>query len=119
MDRDGVKLVLHESIPTDFPRLRPVWLDRSYHGKGKGKGKDWIEQPLGWTAEIVAHRRRPAKVWIFDALPDDQSDWSKYLPPPGFRVLPSRWVVERTFAWLSQQRRLSKEYERLCATSEA
>jgi len=42
-----------------------------------------------------------------------------YLPPPGFRVLPRRWVVERTFAWQSQQRRLSKDYERLCATSEA
>jgi transposase len=58
-------------------------------------------------------------VWIFDDLPDDQIDWSKYLPPPGFRVLPRRWVVERTFAWQSHQRRLSKEYERLCATSEA
>ena len=34
-------------------------------------------------------------------------------------MLPRRWVVERTFAWQGQQRRLSKEYERLCATSEA
>jgi transposase len=33
-------------------------------------------------------------------------------------VLPRRWVVERTFAWQSQQRRVSKDYERLCATSE-
>jgi putative transposase len=116
MDRDGVKLVLHESIGTDFPRLRHVWLESSYNGKGKGK--DWMEQTVGWTAEIVAHRRRPSKVWIFDDLPDDQIDWSKYLPPPGFRVLPRRWVVERTFSWQSQQRRLSKDYERLCATSE-
>jgi transposase len=66
----------------------------------------------------VAHRPWLSKVWIFDDLPDDQIDWSKYLPPPGFRVLPRRWVVERTFAWQSQQRRLSKDYERLCATSE-
>jgi len=117
MDRDGVKLVLREPVRTDFPRLRHVWLDRGYHGKGKGK--DWIEQAWGWTAEIVAHRRRPSKVWIFDDLPDDQSDWSKYLPPPGFRLLPRRWVVERTFAWQSHQRRLSKDYERLCASSEA
>ena len=36
MDRDGVKLVLHESITTEFPRLRHVWLDSSYNGKGKG-----------------------------------------------------------------------------------
>jgi putative transposase len=117
MDRDGVKLVLHGRITSEFPRLRHVWLDSGYNGRGKGK--DWIEQTLGWSAEIVAHRRRPSKVWIFDDLPDDQIDWSKYLPPPGFRVLPRRWVVERTFAWQSQQRRLSKDYERLCATGEA
>ena len=64
-------------------------MDAAYNGKGKGK--DWIEQ----------------------------IDWSKYLPPPGFRVLPRRWVVERTFAWQGQQRRMSKDYERLCTTSEA
>jgi putative transposase len=34
-------------------------------------------------------------------------------------VLPRRWVVERTFAWLSQNRRMSKDYERLCVTGEA
>ncbi len=36
----------------------------------------------------------------------------------GFVVLPRRWVVERTFAWLSNNRRLSKDYERYCQTSE-
>ena len=118
MDRDGVKLLLPPAtIRTQFPRLRHVWLDAGYNGKGKGK--DWIEQVLGWSAQIVAHRRRPSKVWIFDDLPDDQIDWSKYLPPPGFRVLPRRWVVERTFSWQSQNRRLSKDDERLCPTSEA
>ncbi len=39
--------------------------------------------------------------------------------PAGFVVIPRRWVVERTFAWLGQARRLSKDYERLPATSEA
>jgi putative transposase len=117
MDRAGVTLVLHEPVTTDFPRRRHVWLDSSY--QGQGQGTDWIEQPLGWSAEIVAHRRRPSTVWIFDDLPDDQIDWSTYLPPPGFRVLPRRWVVERALAWQSHQRRLSKDYERLCATSEA
>src|SRR5260370_2165246 len=46
-------------------------------------------------------------------------DWVQYLPPPVFRVLPRRWVVERTFAWQSHARRLSKDYELLCSTSEA
>ena len=46
-------------------------------------------------------------------------DWATLLPPPGFHVLPRRWVVARTRAWLGQSRRLSKEYERLCESSEA
>jgi hypothetical protein len=41
------------------------------------------------------------------------------LLPRGFIALPRRWVVERTFAWLSHNRHMSKDYERLCATSEA
>jgi putative transposase len=46
-------------------------------------------------------------------------DWQKLLPRRGFEVLLRRWVVERTFSWLSQNRRMSKDYERLCATAEA
>jgi putative transposase len=46
-------------------------------------------------------------------------DWQKLLPPRGFQVLPRRWVVERTFSWISQNRRMSKDYERLAETSEA
>ena len=117
MDRDGVKLVLRPGVRSQVPRLRHVWVDAAYNGKGKGK--DWIEQTLGWTAQIVQHPPRYKKVWVPNDIPPDQIDWSKYLPPPGFRVLPRRWVVERTFAWQGQQRRLSKDYERLCATSEA
>jgi putative transposase len=41
------------------------------------------------------------------------------MPPQGFVVLPRRWVVERTFSWIDQNRRMSKDYERLPATSEA
>ena len=37
----------------------------------------------------------------------------------GFVVLPKRWIVERTLAWMSRQRRLSRDYERLTQTSEA
>ena len=39
--------------------------------------------------------------------------------PKGFVVLPRRWVVERTIAWIDQNRRMSKDYERLCASGEA
>jgi putative transposase len=47
-------------------------------------------------------------------------DWEKLLPPnKGFQVLPRRWVVERTFSWPDQKRRMSKDYERLPETSEA
>ena len=46
-------------------------------------------------------------------------DWQRLLPPEGFVVLPRRWVVERTFSWREQNRRMSKDYERLPESSEA
>jgi putative transposase len=46
-------------------------------------------------------------------------DWRELMPPEGFVVLPRRWVVERTIAWIDQNRRMSKDYERLCASGEA
>jgi putative transposase len=110
-DCDGVTLVLAPGQELS-PRLRHLWLDGSY----KGRGKEWIEATLGWTVSIVQHPPKPRGVW---APADAVIDWAALLPPPGFRVLPRRWVVERTFAWLGQNRRLSKDYERLCATSEA
>jgi putative transposase len=54
MDRDGVKLLLADPVPAQYPRLAHIWLDAGYNGRGKGK--DWIEQTLGWSAEIVKHR---------------------------------------------------------------
>ncbi len=109
MDRDGVKLLLPaETIRTSFPRLQHVWLDAGYNGKEKGK--DWIKHTLGWDAEIVAHPPRYKKVWAPNDIPPDQLDWSKYgWLPPGFQVLPRRWVVERDFAWQGQSRWLSKD----------
>jgi putative transposase len=95
MDRDGVKLLLADPVPAQFPRLSHVWLDAGYNGRGKGK--DWIEQTLGWSAEIVAHPPRYKKVWAPNDIPPEQIDWVQYgWVPPGFRVLPRRWVVERT-----------------------
>ena len=46
-------------------------------------------------------------------------DWQKLLPPRGFVVLPRRWVVERTIAWIDHNRRMSKDYELLPETGEA
>jgi putative transposase len=107
MDRDGVtRLLPPEHIRAAFPRLGHVWLDAAYNGKDKGQ--DWIEQHLGWTTQVV--KPPPRRVLVAaDVEPT---------PRPAFTILPRRWVVERTFAWLGQNRRLSKDYERLCVTSE-
>jgi putative transposase len=108
MDRDGVvRLLPPEHIQVEFPHLADVWLDAAYNGKEKGS--DWIEQHLGWTTQVV--RPPPRRVLVAAEV--------EPTPRPAFIVLPRRWVVERTFAWLGQNRRLSKDYERLCETSEA
>ena len=54
--------------------------------------------------------------WLHEGV---KVDWEKLLPPRGFQVLPRRWVVERTFSWIGQNRRMSKDYERLAESSEA
>jgi putative transposase len=108
MDRDGVMCLLPpEHIQVEFPHLAHVWLDAAYNGKDKGS--DWIEQHLGWTTQVV--KPPPRRVLVAADI--------EPTPRPAFTVLPRRWVVERTFAWLGQNRRLSKDYERLCETSEA
>jgi transposase len=57
-----------------------------------------------------------AREWAKEGV---KVDWEHLLPPKGFQVLPPRWVVERTIAWIDQNRRMSKDYERLCASGEA
>ncbi len=116
MDRDGVMLFV-DGIANEFPRLRHVWLDAGYNGKGKGK--DWIETTLGWTAKIVQHPPKPRSIWLPKGVEPDWEKIAAQLPPPGFHVFPRRWVVERTFAWLGQNRRLSKDYEQRCESEEA
>ena len=81
---------------------------------------------MGWSVELVERPKKPApkevlKAWAEQWLKEGvKVDWEKLLPPKGFQVLPRRWVVERsTFSWTDQNRRMSKDYERLTETSEA
>jgi putative transposase len=121
MDYEGIKPLLRRA-GTQFPHLSHLWLDGGY--RGKDKGKDWVEKTLGWSAELVERARKPAPKGVLVAWAREWAkegvmvDWEKPLPSPGFQVLPRRWVVERTFSWLSQNRRMSKDYERLCITGE-
>ena len=91
-DRDGAKLVISE-LTGRFPRLSLIWADGGY----AGKLIEWVATLTGWTLALV---RRPGNRHSFE-------------------VLPRRWVVERTFAWLGWRRRLSKDYEALPETTEA
>lgn len=91
-DRDGAKLVLQKLLGR-FPRLRLIWADGGYCGKLI----EWTASFGGWVLEIVKRN-------------DDVK---------GFKVLPRRWVVERTLGWLGRYRRLSKDYEELVETSES
>ena len=116
MDRDGIKPLL-ERAKERFPRLSHLRLEAGYNGEGKGK--DWVEKALGWTAKVVRHPPKPRYVWVEEGEEPDWEKPAKLLPPPGFRVLPRRWVVERTFSWIGQNRRMSKDYERLPETGEA
>ena len=91
----------------------------------QGRGKEWVEQELGLSVEVVHRTPRPtsektARIWAQEwAKEGREIDWQRLLARRGLEVLPRRWVVERTFLWLSQNRRMSKDYERLCATGEA
>jgi putative transposase len=91
-DRDGARLVLAK-LRGRFPRLTLLWADGGY----AGKLVDWVKETCGWALAIVKRG-------------DDVS---------GFQVLPKRWIVERTFAWLGRYRRLSKDYEATTESSEA
>ena len=91
-DRDGAKLVV-STLLGRFPRLTGIWADAGYAGQLVA----WVLATTGWLLEIV---RRPKDSHQFD-------------------VLPRRWVVERTLAWLGRCRRLSRVYEALPQSSEA
>jgi putative transposase len=91
-DRDGARLVF-EKLHRLSPRLTLIWADGGYAGQLVA----WVAAFAGWVLEIVKRS-------------DDAQ---------GFEVLPHRWIVERTFGWLSKYRRLGKDYEETIASSEA
>ncbi len=92
-ERDGAKL-LFEKVKDLFPRLKLIWVDGGYRGKDFA---EWVKTTYQWILKVVL-----------------RSDDVK-----GFKVLPRRWVVERTFGGLGRCRRLSKDYEYLTTTHEA
>jgi putative transposase len=91
-EADGATLVLRRALGR-FPRLRRLWVDQG----DEPHLVDWARAVGGRAVEIVAR-------------PKEQR---------GFAVLPRRWVVERTFAWLGRSRRLSQDDEGLPETSAA
>jgi putative transposase len=90
-DRDGAYYVF-EDITDQYLTLAKVWADQGYSGD---LGADLLDQ-YNIILEIV------------EKLPEQH----------GFVVLPRRWVVERSFAWLGRYRRLSKDYEQRVEYSE-
>ena len=95
-DAAAAPAVLKQLVRRDYPRLQVVWADGKYHNYNL-YGWKARQRSLRWKLEIV-NRPRDTK---------------------GFVLLPKRWVVERTFAWLGRSRRLSKDYERRIESSEA
>jgi putative transposase len=99
-DVHGARLVLQalfdrikKSKYSRWCRLKLIWADGSYRGQLIAT----VKSDFGWVLEIV----------------------NKLAGQDGFKPLPHRWVVERTFGWLTRSRRLSRDYERLPETSEA
>ena len=94
-DRDGATSLL-DVLRHRFSRLRVIWADQAYTGDLIA----WVWALRPWRKVRLAIGKRPEGT-------------------KGFLLLPKRWIVERTIAWLARYRRLSKDYEYLTHTSEA
>jgi putative transposase len=103
-DRAGAEILLSD-LQHLFPAIKLVWADTAYRGL-----RDWLQKALGWRLSIPQHWWTGG-VWMrAGAVPPTR--------PSGFQVLARRWIVERTIAWLTTNRRLAKDYERLVETGE-
>lgn len=92
-DHDGACFVLSR-MKQRFRRLKVVFADSAY---GRNGLPEWVNEAFGWVLQTVL---RPVGV-------------------KGFVVLPKRWIVERTFAWLARCRRTTRDYEKTTISSEA
>jgi putative transposase len=119
-DQDGIKLLL-KGVGDHLLRLSHLRVDAGY----QGRGKEWAEEVLGLSVEVVHRTPKPApekiaRIWAEEWAKEGRKiEWQRLVARRGFELLPRRWVAEQTFAWLCHNRRMSKDYERLCATSEA
>lgn len=110
-DREGAKVLLGD-LKGSFPRISHLFADHGY----TGPLRDWIKEQLKWETEIVPKETNTSRQdWV---LINDQPVL-RPKPKGGFQVQRRRWVVERTFAWLSRFRRLARDYEGLPTSSEA
>lgn len=99
-----------------FPTVSHLFADKGY----RGPLLDWIKQDLGWTTEIVPKLTNDAKSEGTWGWLNARPVWRPApKPKAGFHVQRKRWVVERTLAWLTRFRRLSRDYEGLPTSSEA
>lgn len=103
-----MKVVL-EKMRGKFTLIKKMWVDMGYQGQ---ELKSDVKQMYDIDLEVV--KRPPYRFWVHKDTPEE------LLPKvePGFKVQPKRWVVERTFACLNRNRRLSKEYDLQTKTSE-
>lgn len=89
-------------------------------GGYKGKWEGWVKTTLGYTVDIVQRSDASTRgYWLPEGQELTEEQTKTFWGHRGFVVIKKRWVVERSFAWLSLDRRLNREYDLLPQTTEA
>ncbi len=107
-DLVGAKTLL-EPLADAFPRMQLIWGDSHYRGTLIA----WVKEHVGWDMHGVQGLGTAPQV---NTQPEEPKEKGA---KGSFRVLPRRWVVERSFAWITRWRRLARDHEGLPETSEA